>query len=150
MPLSVDKQADIIDAFNTLSRYLDGIFNIDNIFSDNNVMVSQIYPSELQLTKANASDTEASFLYLHLILFLPTFIINVTILIFGIVNFPFLDGDVPRSTMELYIVEHFLSQVVNIQTRNDATLDLHLTNFLSPVNKFKWMPPIGRTRHCIC
>ena len=29
-------------------------------------MVSQIYPSELQLNKANASDTEAEFLDLHL------------------------------------------------------------------------------------
>ena len=29
-------------------------------------MVSQIYPSELQLYKANTSDTEAAFLDLHL------------------------------------------------------------------------------------
>ena len=29
-------------------------------------MVSQIYPSELQLNKANASDTEAAFIDLHL------------------------------------------------------------------------------------
>ena len=29
-------------------------------------MVSQIYPSELQLNKANTSDTEARFLDLHL------------------------------------------------------------------------------------
>ena len=29
-------------------------------------MVSQIYPSELQLNKANTSDTEAAFLDLHL------------------------------------------------------------------------------------
>ena len=28
MPLSDDKQADIIDAFNTTSRYLDDILNI--------------------------------------------------------------------------------------------------------------------------
>ena len=31
MSLSTDKQAYIIDAFNTKSRYLDNIFNIDNI-----------------------------------------------------------------------------------------------------------------------
>ena len=31
MSLSNDKQADIIDAFNTTSRYLDGILNINNI-----------------------------------------------------------------------------------------------------------------------
>ena len=29
-------------------------------------MVSQIYPSELQLNKANVSDTDAAFLDLHL------------------------------------------------------------------------------------
>ena len=38
--------------------------NIDNNFFDN--MVSRIYPSELQLNKANVSDTAASFLDLHL------------------------------------------------------------------------------------
>ena len=45
MSLSDDKQADIIDAFNTTSRYLDDILNIDNAYFDNTV--SQIYPSEL-------------------------------------------------------------------------------------------------------
>ena len=32
MSLSEDKQADIIDAFNTLSRYLDDILNIYNVW----------------------------------------------------------------------------------------------------------------------
>ena len=32
MYLSGDKQADIIDAFNTTSRYLDDILNIDNVY----------------------------------------------------------------------------------------------------------------------
>ena len=59
MSLSDDKQADVIDAFNTTSRYLDGILNIDNVYFDN--MVSQIYPLELQLNEANTSDTEAAF-----------------------------------------------------------------------------------------
>ena len=57
--LSDDKQADIIDAFNTTSRYLDGILNINNAYFDN--MVSQIYPSELQYDKANTFGTEAAF-----------------------------------------------------------------------------------------
>ena len=61
MSLSDDKQADVIDAFNTTSRYLDNILNINNVFFDN--MVSQIYPSELQLNKANAFDTKAAILY---------------------------------------------------------------------------------------
>ena len=63
MSLSHDNQADVIDAFNTTSRYLDDILNINTVYFDN--MVSQIYPSELQLNKANTSDTEAAFLDLH-------------------------------------------------------------------------------------
>ena len=42
------------------SRYLDGLLNIDNAFFAQ--MECQIYPPELQLNKANHSDTEASFL----------------------------------------------------------------------------------------
>ena len=64
MSLSDDNQADVIDAFNSTSRYLDDILNNNNFYFDN--MVSQIYPSELQLNKANTSDTEAAFLDLHL------------------------------------------------------------------------------------
>ena len=59
MSLSVDKQADVIGAYNTTSRYLDDILNIDNIYFD--TMVSQIYPPELQLYKAYTSDIEAIF-----------------------------------------------------------------------------------------
>ena len=59
MSLSDAKQADIIDVFNTTSRYLDDILNINNFYFDS--MVSQIYPSELQLYKANTSDTKVVF-----------------------------------------------------------------------------------------
>ena len=38
MSLSKDKQADVIDAFNTTSRYLDDILNINNVYFDNMVM----------------------------------------------------------------------------------------------------------------
>ena len=62
--LSVDKQADIIDPFNTTYWYLDDTLNIDNVYFD--IMVSQIYPSVLRLNKANTSDTEAAFLDSHL------------------------------------------------------------------------------------
>ena len=51
MSLSEEKQADVIDAFNTTFRYLDDILNINNVYFDN--MVSQIYHLELQLKKAN-------------------------------------------------------------------------------------------------
>ena len=40
MSFSGDKQSDVIDAFNTTSRYLDDISNIYNVYFDN--MVSQI------------------------------------------------------------------------------------------------------------
>ena len=59
MFFSYDKQADVIDAFNTTSRYLNDILNIKNVYFDN--MVSQIYYSDLQRNKANTSDTEAAF-----------------------------------------------------------------------------------------
>ena len=62
--LSSDNQADVIKAFNSKSRYLDDLLNIDNPYFEG--MVNQIYPSELQLNKANTSDTEAPFLDLHL------------------------------------------------------------------------------------
>ena len=50
MSLSDDKQADISMAFNTTSRYLDDILNINIIYFDN--IVCQIFPSELQLNKS--------------------------------------------------------------------------------------------------
>ena len=45
----------------------DDILNINNVYFDN--MVSQIYPSELQLNKANTSDTIATFLDLAFVNF---------------------------------------------------------------------------------
>ena len=62
--LSSDNKADVIEAFNSKSRYLDDLLNIDNPYFEG--MVNQIYPPELQLNKANTSDTEAPFLDLHL------------------------------------------------------------------------------------
>ena len=61
---SEDNQSDVIEAFNSTSRYLDDLLNIDNNFFDS--MVNRIYPSELQLNKAIVSDTDASFLDLQL------------------------------------------------------------------------------------
>ena len=57
-----DNQADIIKTFNSRSRYF--LPNIDNPYFEG--MVNQVYPPELQLNKANTSDTEAPFLDLHL------------------------------------------------------------------------------------
>ena len=57
--LSKYKRYDMIDAFNSTSRYLDDLLNIDTIPFEH--MFHRIYPAELQLNKANASDTEAAF-----------------------------------------------------------------------------------------
>ena len=79
---------------------MDDILNINNVYFDN--MVSQIYPSELLLNKASTSDTQAAFLDLYLSI--SNDIISTKFydkrddFDFAIVNFPFLDGDVPRST----------------------------------------------------
>ena len=123
MSLSGDKQAAIIDAFNTTSRYLN---DINNVCFDN--MVSQIYPSELQLNKANISDTEAPFLDLHLSISNDTVSSKTYIkrddFDFKIVNFPFLDGDVPRFTSygvyisQLICFARTSSHVADLNTRN--------------------------------
>ena len=57
LSLSDDNQSEFIEAFNSTSRYLDDLLNIDTTFFDR--MVNHIYPSDLQLNKANVSDTEA-------------------------------------------------------------------------------------------
>ena len=99
LSLSDNNQTDIIEAFNSTSRYLDDLLNIDNPYFEQ--MVGQIYPIELQLNKANASDTEALFLDLNLSI--TNGIVSFKIcderddFNFEIVNFPFLDRNVPRS-----------------------------------------------------
>ena len=57
--ISRENQADFIEAFNSTSRYLDNLLNIDNIYFDQ--MVDRIYPTELQLNRANSSETETLF-----------------------------------------------------------------------------------------
>ena len=65
-------------------------------------VVGRIYPPELQLSRAGTADTEAPFLDLHLSIssgFVSSKIYDKRDdFDFDIVNFPFLDGDVPRST----------------------------------------------------
>ena len=50
----------ILLKLNSTSRYIDDLLNIDNPYFEQ--MVGQIYLAELQLNKANSSDTEAPFL----------------------------------------------------------------------------------------
>ena len=63
LSLSDNNQADIIEVFISTSRYLDDLLNIDNPYFEH--MVGQIYPTELQLNKANSSATEAPFFDLN-------------------------------------------------------------------------------------
>ena len=62
--LSRENQAGIFVAFNSTSRYLDDLLNIDNSYFEH--MVDWIYTAELKLNKTNSSDTEAPFLDLNL------------------------------------------------------------------------------------
>ena len=55
--LTKEKRYGMIDAFTSTSRNLDDQLNMDNIHFEQ--MVHRIYPVELKLNKANASDTEA-------------------------------------------------------------------------------------------
>ena len=124
--LTDDKLADIIDAFKTTSRYLDDILNINNVYFDN--MVSQMYPSELQLNKANTADTEAAFLDLHLSI--SNDIVSTKIydkrddFDFEIVNFPFFDGDGSTS----YGV--YISQLIRFARASSHVADLNTRNKL--------------------
>ena len=61
--LSDDKEAEIIQAFKSTSRYLDDLLNIDNSYFEGTV--GRIYQPELQLNTANAFNIETPFLYLH-------------------------------------------------------------------------------------
>ena len=142
MSLSDDKQADIIDAFNTTFRYLDDILNIDNVYFDH--ILRQIYPSELQLSKANTSDTEAAFLDLHLSISND----NVSTKIYDkrddldleIVNFPFSDCYGPRSTsygVDISQLIHFagaFSHVADFNTRNKLYIRTFLNKAISIIN----------------
>ena len=126
LSLSDNNQTDIIEAFNSTSRYLDDLLNIDNPYFEQ--MVGQIYPTDLQLNKANSSNNEAAFLDLNLSI--TNSILSSKIydkrddFNFEIVNFPFLDGGVPRSpSYGVYISQlirfaRVCSNVNNFNNRN--------------------------------
>ena len=93
-------RAEIIEAFKSASRYLDGLLGVDGPCFEG--MVNRVYPPELQLNKANTADAGAPFLGLRLSIsdgFVSSGVCGGRDdFDFDIVNFPFLDGDVPRST----------------------------------------------------
>ena len=135
MSLSDDKHADAIYTFNTTSRYLDDILNINNVYFDN--MVSQIYPPELQLNKADTSDTKTALKDLHLSI--SNDIVSTKIydkrddFDFEIVNFPFLDGDVPRSTSSGV----YISQLIRFARASCYITDYNTRNKLLTQNLLK-------------
>ena len=49
LPLTENKQTDIFEVFNSTSRYLDDLLNIDNPYFEQ--MIGQIYSAKLQLNK---------------------------------------------------------------------------------------------------
>ena len=92
-------------------------------------MVGQIYPTELQLNKANSSDTETSFLDLNLSI--TNGIVSSKMydkqddFNFEIVNFPFLGGDVSRSPS--YGV--YISQLIRFARACSNVEDFNNINF---------------------
>ena len=126
LSLKPDSQAEIISAFNHTSRYLDDILNLDNAYFQN--MIPSIYPKELQLNKANTSDTSAPFLDLNLTI--NNGIISSKIydkrddFTFDIVNYPHLDGDVPRATS--YGV--YISQLIRFARACSSVDDFNTRN----------------------
>ena len=126
--LNHDNQADVIEAFNSTSRSRDDLLNIDNPYFEG--MVNQIFPPELQLNKANISDTEAPFLDLHLSVengFVSSKIYDKRDHFdFDIVYFMFLDGDVPRRASYGVYISQFMrfarvcNHVTDFNARNES------------------------------
>ena len=120
--LSDVKQNEIIEAFKSTSRYLDDLLNIDNPYFEG--MVNRIYSPGLHLNKANTSDTEAPFLDLHLSNSNGFVSSKIYYFDFDIVNFPFLDCDVPRSTS--YGV--YISQLIRFARVSSHVADFNARN----------------------
>ena len=150
MSLSDDKPADINNAFNTTSRYSDDISNINNVImtllqvqytlqSSNLLKLTPLIPTPRFLTCIGR------FL---MILFLPKFMISVMTLILKLSIFPFLDGDVPRSTSYGVYISQLIrfarasSHVAGFDTRNTLLtqkllkLLIGIINFAKPFLNF--------------
>ena len=126
--LSDVEQAEVVRAFVSTSRYLDDLLGVGNPCFEG--MVGRVCPPGLQLNKANTADTEAPFLDLHLSIsngFVSSKIYDKRDdFDFDIVNFPFLDGDVPRSASCGVCVSRLVrfarvsSHVVDFNARNKS------------------------------
>ena len=134
--LSDDNQGDIIEVFNSTSRYLDDLLTIDNPYFEG--MVNQIYPPELQMNRYRGPPFWFNIYLFLMVLFPPKFMIKAMT-----INFPFLDGDVPRRpSLErskggveniLVITDHFSRYAQAIPTRNQTaktTVRVLFDNFI--------------------
>ena len=129
LSLSDNNQTDIIKAFNSTCGYLDDLLKIANPYFEH--MVGPIYPTELQFNKENSSDTAAPFLDLDLSMtndIVPSKTYDKRDdFNLEIVNFPFLDGDVPRSpSFGVYISQliRFARVCSNVDDFNNRNLFL--------------------------
>ena len=116
----------LINKFNNTFRYLDDILALNN--DDFSMYIKEIYPVELTLNKANTNNDHCPFLDLDI------YIINGKLntkiydkrddFSFPIVNYPFLDGDVPLSPS--YGV--YISQLVRFARVCNNVLDFNERN----------------------
>ena len=113
---------------------MDEFSDIDNPYFEG--MVTRIYPPELQFNKSNTSDTEAQFLDLHFSIsngFVSSKMYKKRDdFDFDIVNFLFLDGDVPRSTSYGVYISQLIrfARVSSLVTDFNARNKSYTTNFL--------------------
>ena len=124
--LQKEKKSEVIKSFSGTSRYLDDILNIDNPFFD--TYKDKIYPKELTLNKANNDNSETAFLDLYITIKNKTIHTNVydkrEDFCFDIVNFPWLDGDVPR--LPSYGI--YISQLVRFARACSDVTNFHKKN----------------------
>ena len=113
--------------------YPDDPLNIDNPYFEG--MVKQMYPPELQLNKANTTDTETPVLDLHLSIengFSSKNYDKRDNFNFDIVNFPFLDGDIPRRASYCVYISQLIrfarvcNHVADFNVRNKCLTTKHL------------------------
>ena len=117
---------DLLSDFNNTFRYLDDILALNN--PNFSKYIDEIYPKELKLTKSNQNSNHTPFLDLDI--FIENNMIKTKIydkrddFDFPIVNFPFLDGDVPIAPS--YGV--YISQLVRFARISSSVSDFNERN----------------------
>ncbi len=124
---------DLVQEFNNTFRYLDDILTLNN--PDFGNFVKDIYPEELKLIKSNNNSSHTPFLDLDITIENGSLITKIydkrDDFNFPIVNFPFLDGDIPIApSYGIYISQlvRFARICSNISDFNER--NLYLTNKL--------------------